>query len=163
MTIAKIITQIIDFFYFPFLRKILPQDTFRYAVCGASNMGLDIVYYYLVFHYILSENHLNLGFIVISAHIASMLIVFPITFFNGFYLNKYVAFKTSKLGTKTQLLRYCLVVFGSIVLNYLCLKLFVDILAFYPTPSKALTTAISVIYSYLMQKNYTFKTQKTYN
>lgn len=157
MRFFQLITRIIDWFYFPVFRKYVPLQTFRYAACGGANMVLDLLLYYVVFHFLVNESNLDLGLIVISPHIAALLIVFPITFFNGFVLNKFIAFNTSYLKTSTQLVRYVLSVAGAIVLNYICMKIFVEALSFYPTPSKALTTAVSVVYSYLMQKYFTFR------
>ena len=58
---------------------------------------------------------------------------------------------------RVQLFRYLMSVCGSILLNYLCMKLFVGVIGIYPTPSNALTKAISVAYSYLMQKYFSFR------
>ena len=44
-----------------------------------------------------------------------------------------------------------------IMLNYACLKLFVEVCGFYPTPSKAVTTAVTIVYSYVMQKYFSFR------
>lgn len=159
MRIATLISQLIDLFYLPILQRFIPKQTFRYAACGAGNMLLDLVLYFLVFHLALHDNNLNLGLVVISPHIAAMFIVFPITFFNGFWLNKYVTFTESKLRTKTQLFRYLLSVIGSILINYVALKIFVEQWGIYPTPSKAITTLISIVYSYLMQKYFSFSTK----
>ena len=54
-----------------------------------------------------------------------------------------------------------MVVFGCLLLNYGFLKLFVDVFGWYPTPSKLVTTVFVVIFSYLSQKNYTFKEAST--
>ncbi len=158
-SVRNIINSVIDFFYPPFKRYI-PIETFRYAATGGGNLVLDIVLYFVFFHYVLSEQDLVLGSVVISPHIAAFLLVFPITFTTGFLLAKYITFTQSQLRGKKQLLRYGLTVLGAIVLNYLLLKLFVDQLGFYPTPSKILTTGISIIYSYVAQKFFTFKTGK---
>ena len=56
-----------------------------------------------------------------------------------------------------QLFRYLLSVSGSILLNYVCLKLFVEACGFYPTPSKAATMVITILYSYAMQKYFSFR------
>jgi len=157
--IQKIINGVINFFYPPF-KRFIPIETFRYAATGGGNMVLDILLYFLVFHFVLFEQNLNLGFMVISAHIAAFLIVFPITFTNGFLLAKYITFTQSKLHGRKQLIRYGLSVGGSILLNYLLLNLFVDKFHIFPTPSKILTTAVVVVYSFLMQKFFTFKTGK---
>ncbi|MEG1405955.1 MAG: GtrA family protein, partial [Alistipes sp.] len=87
-----------------------------------------------------------------------MLLVFPVTFFNGFWLNSHVAFRTSSpLATRTQLVRYALSVVGSIVLTYGCIKFFVEICQIWPTPAKILTNVITVTYSFLAAKFFTFR------
>ncbi len=157
--IRNLINRIIDWFYPPF-RRFIPIETFRYAASGGANLILDITLYFLVFHFVLHQQNLNLGFVVISPHIAAFLIVFPITFTTGFMLAKYITFTQSPLRGKKQLFRYGLGVGGSIFLNYILLKLFVEYLHIYPTPSKMITTVIVVVYSYLVQKFFTFKTGK---
>jgi len=163
MTLLKrlqhIINAVLDFFY-PLFKSFLPKETYRYAATGGGNLVLDILLYFLFFHYVLFEQNLDIGFIVISPHIAAFLMVFPITFSTGFLLAKYITFTQSQLKGKKQLLRYGLTVLGSIVLNYLLLKLFVEKMEFYPTPSKILTTSISILYSFVAQKYFTFKTGK---
>src|SRR6267154_1237679 len=45
------------------------------------------------------------------------------------------------------------------ILNNVFIKIFVERFHIYPTIAKILTTAIVVLFSYLTQKNYTFKAQ----
>jgi putative flippase GtrA len=151
------VTHIIEWFYPPF-RKFLPPETFRYAATGGINLAIDIFLYFLVYNFVLKKEIVHLGFIAISPHIAAFLIVFPITFFTGFALAKYVTFTTSSLKGKTQLFRYAISVGGSIILNYLLLKLFVEGFYFWPTIAKMATTVFVVTYSYLIQRYFTFKT-----
>ncbi|MBO5685493.1 MAG: GtrA family protein [Alistipes sp.] len=157
MKLAAQITRLVDWCYVRPLHHVLPLQTFRYAVCGGMNMVLDAVWYFVIYHFIVAERFLDLGVVVISPHIASLAVVFPITFFNGFWLNRNVAFRRSPLRTTTQLIRYALSIVGSVVLTYLCLKCFVEVCAFWPTPSKVLTTLLTAIYSYLVAKYYTFR------
>ncbi len=158
MTFAQRLTRLIDFFYLKPLRNLLPLQTFRYAVCGGANMGLDLLLYFVLYNFVLDKQIVRIGNIVaVSPHIAAFLIVFPVTFFTGFWLNRHIAFHGSPLRGRVQLFRYLLSVGGSILLNYLCLKLFVEVIGLYPTPSKAVTTAISVVYSYTMQKYFSFR------
>ncbi|MBQ5619630.1 MAG: GtrA family protein, partial [Alistipes sp.] len=155
MALARLITTVIDCFYWKPFRPLLPLQTFRYAACGGLNMVLDAVWYFVIYHYIVAERFFDLGVVVLSPHIASMLVVFPITFFNGFWLNRNVAFKSSPLSGQTQLFRYALSIVGSILLTYAGLKLFVEVCGFWPTPSKVLTTILTVIYSFLAAKYFT--------
>ena len=157
MALASLITTVIDCFYWKPFRPLLPLQTFRYAACGGLNMVLDAVWYFVIYHYIVAERFFDLGVVVLSPHIASMLVVFPITFFNGFWLNRNVAFKSSPLSGQTQLFRYALSIVGSILLTYAGLKLFVEVCGFWPTPSKVLTTILTVIYSFLAAKYFTFR------
>jgi putative flippase GtrA len=62
--------------------------------------------------------------------------------------------KTQQLG------KYFMVVLSCLVLNYLFLKVFVDVIGWYPTPSKIATTFFVVAFSYFSQKNFTFKAVK---
>ncbi len=156
--LAALITRVIDTLYIPPVRRIMPLETFRYGVCGVLNyVVLDPLLYYIAFHYIFDESTLDLGFYAISGHIAALILVFPITFFNGFWLNKHIAFRRSPLRGSTQLMRYALAVCGSLLLNYGCMKLFVDALGLFPTPSKLLSTGVTTVYSYLAQKYFTFR------
>lgn len=156
-SLAQFLRRTIDFFYVAPFSHIFSREIFRYAVCGATNMLLDAIYYFLIYHYIVAMRFVDFGVVVISPHIASLILVFPITLFNGFWLNRNVAFRESTLRTRTQLLRYIISVVGAILLNYVCMKIFVEGLAFWATPSKLLTTVISSIYSFLAAKFYTFK------
>ena len=161
MRIAEIISSIIDRLYIKRLEPVISPQLFRYGVCGASNMALDAVWYYIIYHYVVALRFIDLGFVVVSPHIASLIVVFPITFFTGFWLNRHVAFQVTAYRTRGQLIRYAISVVGSIVLNYVLMKLFVEHCHFWPTPSKMLTTIISAIYSFLAAKYFTFRKQNS--
>ena len=105
---------------------------------------------------------LELGFVTLCSHIAALFFTFPVTLLSGFLLQKYVTFTESELTGKTQLYRYSLVVLANLLLNYLGLKLLVDILGIYPTPSKMIVTVITTMFSYFSQKKFTFKTPEVH-
>ena len=151
----KLFTSFIDSFYFIF-KRFMPIKTYRYAICGGGNMLFDLVLYFIFFHFVLRKQEIDLFFIVLSPHIASLFFVFPITFVTGFLLNKFITFQDSNLSGRTQFIRYLLVAIGAIVLSYICMKILVDLMGFYPTLSRLLTMVISVIYSYLLQSRFSF-------
>lgn len=157
MSFTSFITRCVDLFYLRPIAAVVPLQTYRYAVCGGLNMVLDAVWYAVIYNFIVAHRFFDLGVIVISPHIASMCLVFPITFFNGFWLNRHIAFRHSPLSGRTQLVRYALSIGGSLLLTYAGLKFFVEWCHIWPTPSKLLTTAITVIYSYLAAKYFTFR------
>ena len=123
MHITSLITKAIELLYIPVVRKFVPVQIFRYGACGAINMVLDALWYFVIYNFIVAKQFLDLGFVTISPHILSLVIVFPITFFTGFWLNRNVAFRTTHISSRRQLMRYLLSVAGSIVLNYISMKL----------------------------------------
>jgi putative flippase GtrA len=69
----------------------------------------------------------------------------------------FVVFQGSYLRRRVQFFRYFLVVIGSVLINYGCLKLFVEIFGWYPTPSQLVTTVIVISFSYVAQRFFSFK------
>ena len=163
--LAHILTKIIDFFYPPF-RKVMSEQLFRYAACGGGNLVLDWILYFLVYNYMVGHELVYLTFpplwggqgwgLCITPHIASLCIVFPITLLTGFWLQKNVTFSSSNLHSARQLGRYVVIVMINLAINYFGLKLCVEALGWYPTPSKMVITLITVAISYLGQKYFTF-------
>ena len=157
MSIARSFISVIDALYVPPFSRLVSREIFGYGLCGALNMALDTLWYFVIYHYIIAERFIDLGFVLVSPHIASLVVVFPITFFTGFWLNKYVAFRVTDYSKHNRLIRYAFSVLGSIILNYVSMKLLVEYFMLWPTPSKMLTTLITACYSFLAAKFYTFK------
>ena len=157
--LAHILTKIIDFFYPPF-RKVMSEQLFRYAACGGGNLVLDWILYFLVYNFVIGHEIVQLSIInyplSITPHIASLCIVFPITLLTGFWLQKNVTFSSSNLHSARQLGRYVVIVMINLAINYFGLKLCVEALGWYPTPSKMVITLVTVAISYLGQKYFTF-------
>lgn len=153
------IISAIDWIHKPFA-KYLTHETFRYGVTGGSNSILDIFLYFIFYNFIFDKKILDLKIVSISPYIAAFLFVFPITFTTGFILAKYITFTQSVLKGRIQLFRYGLSVAGSIFLNYLLLKFFVEIAGLWATLSKILTTIVVIAYSFFIQKHFTFRTGK---
>jgi putative flippase GtrA len=152
----RVIT-IIDFFYIPPVRRLMPLQTFRYAACGGANTVLDIFIYFLAYNFILEKQIIFTPAGPVSPHVAAFLIAFAVSFPTGYLLNRYIVFPGSVLRGRIQLLRYFMLVTVCILLNYIFIKLFVEQFHIYPTVSKILTTVIVVSFSYLTQKKFTFK------
>ncbi len=154
---VNLIITCIDFFYGPF-RNHMSIQFFRYGVVGASNLVFDWILYFVIFNFVLQKQMLNLGFVTLSSHIASLGIKIPVVLFTGFMLQKYVTFSYSELQTRIQLFRYLVVFFVNLTINYIGLKILVDYFGFYPTPSNMLISIFTVGISYFSQKHYTFRT-----
>lgn len=153
------LTQFIDFFYPPF-RRFLPITIFRYIVCGGGNVLFDWILYFIFYNFVLQKAVLNIGFIAFTPHIGALVLTFPITLLSGFYLSRNITFRGSNLNHHIQLLRYLVIVGVNLLINYVCLKCFVDYLHIFPTPSKMITTIFTTIFSYFAQKHYSFRNKK---
>ncbi len=158
---TRLVISIIDFFYPPF-RKWIPIQTFRYIACGGGNTFLDILMYFISYNFILKKQVLHLGAFAVSPHIMAFIIAFLVSFPTGFYLNRHIVFTGSTLKGRVQLMRYLMLVLICIALNYVFIKLFVEQFGIYPTVAKIMTTVIVVSFSYITQRNYTFK-KETHN
>lgn len=132
-------------------------QTFRYLACGGGNTVLDIVLFYVSFHYLFGEQPVHVLGITIAPYVAALIVSFCITFPLGFALAKYVVFQESKLKGRIQLFRYAVLVSTCIILNYLFIKLFVEWCHIFPTVARILTTIIVALYSYVSQRRFTFK------
>ena len=150
------IIAFIDFFYPPF-RKLMPEQTFRYAVCGGSNTVLGLAIYFISYQYIFKKENFDFGFFAFKPHIAALFVSFCINFIVGFLLMKFVVFVDSNLRGRIQLLRYFLAFSINLVLNYLLLKLFVEVFFMPVFLSQFITTGIVITVSYLSQRHFSFK------
>lgn len=127
-----------------------------YAACGGGNTLLGIFSFFISYNFIFKKQLIHLPFITLSPHIAAMIVSFLVTFPLGFYLARYVVFSGSSLRGRHQLIRYFATTIGSLLLNYINLKILVDMLHLYPTPSQIINTIIVVTFSYLAQKYFAF-------
>ena len=121
-----------------------------------TNPFLSFIFYNFIF----TKQNIDLQFVVLSPHIASLFFVFPITFVSGFLLNKYITFSYSDLPGEVQFGRYLLVGIGALILSYFVLKFLVEVIGIYPTSATILTLIVTVIYSYLLQNNFSFSVTK---
>ena len=131
MRFSETIIRLIDLFYVRPVAALLPRQVFRYAACGGFTYLLfDPLCYALFYNVLIGRRFFDLGVVVVSPHIAAMVLVFPFTFFVGFWLNRHVAFR---------------------------LKFFVEVCGIWPTPAKVITTLVVTAYSFLAAKYFTFR------
>ncbi len=142
------------------IQRLMPPQLWRYGICGGSNVLFDWVLYFVFYNFVIRHQNVDLLFITLSPHIAALAFSVPLSLMTGFYLQRHISFPESTLRRHTQMWRYISVYIVNIGLNYIFIKLFVDVFSFYPTPSKMLTTVIVTFFSFLAQKNFTFRHKK---
>lgn len=154
--IGNFLRKIIDFFYPPFERFFSIQF-FRYGVTGSANLVFGWVTYFLIYNFVLQHQMVDLGFVKMSSHVATMAINLPLLLSTGFFLQKYVTFSSSSLRGRVQLFRYLVVFLINLLITYSGLKILVDHFHWYPTPSNMAISVVNVIVSYFSQKYFTFR------
>jgi hypothetical protein len=157
--VRQSIFAVLDFFY-PLFRSFLPLQTYHYAACGGLNTVTGWIVYFISYNYIFQKKVFDFGIMAFEPHIAALFLSFLITFPLGFYLSMYVIFQGSYLKRRVQLFRYFLVIIGCAIVNYVCLKVFVEVFGWYPTPSQIITTGFVVLFNYFFQRNFSFKSDK---
>ncbi len=161
--LADMVRSIIDFFYRSPISKVVSKEIFRYGACGVGNYIVgDALLYFVIYNFIVAKRSFGEadGLVHISPHILSMIILFPITFFIGFWLNRYVTFRSGdvvEVGASKQVVKYGVAVVGSILLSYTLLRLLVEVFGFWPTPAKVVGSLVTAVYSYLVARLYTFR------
>ncbi|MFM8806207.1 MAG: GtrA family protein [Sphingomonadales bacterium] len=151
-----LLLTVIDFFYPPFKRWVSLQ-TFRYAASGGGNALLGFLVYYASYSFLLKGQPLLLPFYAFKPHSASLLLSFCITFPVGFLMSKFVVFSDSLLKGRIQLFRYLMVCLFNLLLNYILLKVLVERFLLYPVLAQVITVTIVVAFSYLAQRNFSFR------
>ncbi len=150
------ILPIIDFFYPP-VRKLMNLQTFRYVASGGTNTLLGFTAYFIGYKYIFFEKEFHFGFYAFKGHVAALFLSFVVTFLFGFFMSKYVVFSDSNIKGRVQLVRYLMICLFNLLLNYLLLKIFVEQFNVYPVLAQIITTIVVVIFSYIAQRNFSFK------
>ena len=135
----------------------MPLQTYRYAFCGGANAAFGLLTYFLGYSFLFAGRVFDLGFFAFKPHIAALFLSSSITFLIGFLLNRYVVFTTSYLRGRIQLFRYFLSFSFNLVINYLMLKLLVEVLHLEPVLSQVITIILVIGISYLTQKHFTFR------
>ena len=136
-------------------------QTYRYAACGGINTVLGLTCYFIAYKFILHEQDLDFAFYAFKSHVAALFISFCFSFPFGFFLLKYVVFNDSKTKGRIQLFRYFMVYLFNLALNYLLLKIFVENFQLYAPLAQVITTTMIIVFSYLAQRHFTFKIDRS--
>lgn len=157
--IRKTILTVVDTFY-PFFKKVMPLQTFRYAACGGANMIFDIAVFTYTNTFILKQKVVYIGAFAFKSYVVAFIISFCLTFPVGFYLSRYVVWQQTETKKRVQVFRYFIIVAACVGLNYILLNVFIQEFHWWPIVSKIVTTIIVVIFSYLTQRNFSFRAIK---
>jgi putative flippase GtrA len=157
-TVSDYLRGFLDIFY-PIVKKIFSKTTYYYAVCGASNMVLSWLLFYLLYNFVFHQQKWQVPILnfFINAYTISVTICFVISFIIGFTLLKYVVFTASEIKGRIQLFRYGISAIISFVTSYAILRLLIEGFGVYASISNVIASLVVAIISYLIQRNFTFR------
>ena len=157
-TVPDYLRGFLDIFY-PIVKKLFSKTTYYYAVCGASNMVLSWVLFYLFYNYLFHQQKWTIPLInlAINSYTISAAICFAISFIIGFTLLKYIVFTESEIKGRVQLFRYGISALISFVTSYAILRLLIEVFGIYASVSNIIASVVVAVISYLIQRNFTFK------
>jgi putative flippase GtrA len=114
---------------------------------------------YVIYQFVFQKEHFYFEQITytISAYTLTSFCCSVITFFIGFLLMRYIVFTESELKGRIQFFRYALSGVLASVLNWVILKLLIEGFDIYPSISNVLSSCIVVVFSYLMQRRFSFR------
>jgi putative flippase GtrA len=124
---------------------------------------VDWVMYAGTYNLILQKHNIHLLDYTISASNFGKAIAILCAFIWGFALNKYVVFTDSPVKGRHQLFRYALIVSTCIGLNFLIINFLIrqfPLFDTFKTLANILTSFVVAIYSYIVQRSFTFKVHK---
>lgn len=157
MTFTQRITALVDLFYAPPIHRLMPRQTYRYLACGAINFAVTTVFYWVAFNFIFAKQNFDLGFVVISPHIAALGLSLPLSFLIGFWMQKNISFSGSPLRGRIQLFRYFLNALFAAFVTYLLDKLLVEVCHIFPTVAFMMIYLTTAILGFALQKHFAFR------
>ena len=140
-----------------YLYRIINNKVIRFFLSAGVATLVDVLIYFGVINYILNYQRINIGSYSASAHNFSLCISYSCGVVVNFLLNKYAVFSESNIAGRKQFRRFALIAFLGFFANYALLRLFVEIVGFYPTPSRIASALSLGVASYYVHKLFTFK------
>lgn len=122
------------------------SERLRFLVVGAFNT----VFGYLVFTglYLGLHEHLHYLLIGLIAHFIAVV--------NAFVLHRKIVFR-SRLPVLASFIRFNLSTATALIFSLSCMALLVETLAIPPLIAQAIVTSLSVVLSYVLHRNYSFR------
>ena len=157
MTFTQRLSTVIDRFYLKPFRALMPKQTFRYLACGGINFAITSIVYWVSFNIIFAKQNFDLGFVVVSPHVAALGPSYLISFLIGFWMQKSISFKSSPLSGRIQLFRYFLNALAAALITYLLEKLFVEVWHIFPTVAFMIIYLTTAILGFVLQKHFAFR------
>lgn len=142
------------------LFRTLNHRVVKFFLSAGVATLIDVLIYFVVIKYMLHYQRVVIGVYSASAHNFTLCISYSCGVVINFLLTKYAVFSESTVAGSKQFRRFALIAFLGFFANYGLLRLFVEVIGFYPTPSRIASALSLGVASYYVHKLFTFKIKK---
>jgi putative flippase GtrA len=140
-----------------FTKKVLNLKVVRYFFTAVTATVVDVSMYFVAYNFILHKKDISYSGFTITAPTLSLMISFCFGLTTNFILTRLLVFTNSDLRLRHQFLRYSMVAFLMLILNYILMTILIRNFQWYPTLSRA-TAAVSVGFiSFIVHKTFSFR------
>jgi len=143
------------------VNNLLRNKVVRYFFSAGTATVVDVSVYFTTYNYILRKTDIPfIGPFVLTAPMLSLVVSYSCGLFTNFFITRKLVFSESDLRGRKQLFRFVQVALLGLFMNYLFMKILVQVLEWYPTISWVISALSIGVMSYLFHKNYSFKGKK---
>jgi putative flippase GtrA len=140
------------------VRFVLSLKAIRYFFSAGMATVVDVVVYYFVFNYVLHQQTLYIGDVfALKAPTVSLICSYTSGLFTNFFITKYFVFHESELAGRWQFVRFLLIAFFVLILNYYFMYFLIQVLGWYPTLSRAFSAVTIGLFSFVAHRSFSFK------
>ncbi len=138
--------------------RVLRLKVVRYFFSAATATVVDVGVYFWAFNFIYDKENIDvLGWYVLSAPTASLILSYTCGLITNFFMTKHLVFKESDLKGYHQFMRFVLVALGVLALNYGLMSLLIKKFLWFPTIARAVSAISIGVLSFVIHKTFSFR------
>lgn len=143
-------------------KSLLRNRAIKYIIAAGVATIVDVGIYFISFNYIFQKQDFRFSFgLLLTAPIASLIVSFSCGLLTNFFISKYFVFKdAAKQKSHIQFLKFASVAFGTLIANYLFMKLLIVGFGLFPTVSRLISAITIGALSFMAHKIFSFKAHK---
>ncbi len=138
-------------------KQFFGNTVIKFFLSSGTATLADVIVYFITINYVLNYGRVQLGNTTASAHNLALCISYSWGIIINFLLAKYAVFSESTVRGRKQFFRFSLIAILGFFANYALLRLFVEVLGFYPTISRIVSALSLGFAAYYVHKVFTFK------
>ncbi|TFF36664.1 GtrA family protein [Mucilaginibacter psychrotolerans] len=136
--------------------KITKSHIIRFLLSASAGFAVDMAAFYLLFHYLFTENMYVIFGVALRNSSVSLAISYALGVTVNFFMTRYLVFSQSKSSPTKQFIRFVTVAFIGFFANLGALKVLIQQMNIYP-PYARIGAALSLfVASYFVHKVFSF-------